>query len=186
MNEISLKMGILGVIYNRHTSGYQVSKVFDKLKGIVYSGTQGQIYNYIKDMGKSGLIEEIVDQANSGRSDKKVYAITKKGEIEFKEWLHAFPDTLYPEQKDEFLLRLLLGGRDITHSEMKTQLQRFIKERESDVQKQPYVKKYIEEYWGEEFSHNEKLFYSFIIKRNYLINELLIKWANECIEELNY
>src|SRR5262249_49592269 len=69
----------------------------------------GQIYTTLERLAREGLLEhEVVSQAE--RPDKKVYALTRAGRKELREWLAA-PSRVGLDLRNETFLKLMLARR---------------------------------------------------------------------------
>jgi DNA-binding PadR family transcriptional regulator len=69
----------------------------------------GQVYTTLERLAREGLLgHEVVSQAE--RPDKKVYALTRAGRKELKEWLGA-PSPLDLDLRNETFLKLMLARR---------------------------------------------------------------------------
>jgi PadR family transcriptional regulator, regulatory protein AphA len=94
---------VLGLLTKGDRSGYDLAKKAETSVGWVWSPARSQIYAVLPRLVKAGLAtSRKVPQ--SGRPDKQVYRITKKGRAAVREWLES------SEDRDEtFLLRVFFG-----------------------------------------------------------------------------
>jgi PadR family transcriptional regulator, regulatory protein AphA len=85
---MSLDHAILGFLQYKPLSGYDLKAEFDFSLQSSWPADQSQIYRTLARLAEKKLIEtEIVRQ--SGRPDRKVYHITKKGREELLNWLRV-------------------------------------------------------------------------------------------------
>lgn len=101
---MSLEYGILGFLWNKDLSGYELKKAFDISCTFIWSANQGQIYRTLENMLKKGLVD-ITETAPGLRHEKKTYCITKQGRAALKSWLEEETLTESPV-RNEALLKL--------------------------------------------------------------------------------
>lgn len=100
---------ILGLLMEKSRTGYEINEVFETIFRHFYKTSYGMIYPTLKRLTKAGLVEkEIVVQ--TGKPNKNVYHITKKGEAAFNDYLKT---DISPEKREsEFLVRMYFGGNE--------------------------------------------------------------------------
>jgi len=82
---MALEHAILVSLAERSASGYELARRFDASIGHFWSATHQQIYKVLGRMEDAGLVAvELIEQ--SGRPDKKLYAITEPGRTELRRW----------------------------------------------------------------------------------------------------
>lgn len=187
---MSLQFAILGILTYFPMDGYYLKKVFDKSINYIWTANLSQIYRELASLEKKGYVTSSI-KPQEDRPDKKVYSITEEGRKAFEEWLVDFPESLISPKRDEFMLRMLFGSK-IGKAEMKRQFERFIEQREKDKKTFEELKEYFEQmvrFKGvdektiKEMEKDEP-YWRFTTKRAQMTNELLIRWAKECIKEL--
>lgn len=100
---MSLRHGILGVISAAPMTGYDLVQYFDRSAAFFWPAKQPQIYPELRRMEKAGLLSARVTQGLRG--EKRLYAITAKGEQELRRWeTEAEP---YPPDKDVIRLKAM-------------------------------------------------------------------------------
>ena len=109
---MALEHAILVSLAERSASGYDLARRFDASIGHFWKASHQQIYKVLGRMESDKWVEaNLVEQ--TGRPDKKVYAITADGRAELNTWL-ATPTP--PEAlRSEFAVKLRamhLGDRD--------------------------------------------------------------------------
>jgi PadR family transcriptional regulator, regulatory protein AphA len=115
-----------------------------------------------------------------------VYSISDAGNDAFLAWLLEFPDPLTPPARDAFSLRIFFGAR-IGQAGLIRLLERFIVERKKRAEKMAEDKAKITELTkmvDKIASPEQEQCMRFISRRAQLTNETLIRWAEECIREL--
>jgi DNA-binding PadR family transcriptional regulator len=94
---------LLGLLTKGERSGYDLAKKAEQSVGYVWSPARSQIYAVLPRLVSTGLATSR-NVAQSGRPDKQVYRITKKGRLAVREWLESSED-----REDTFLLRVFFG-----------------------------------------------------------------------------
>jgi len=83
---MSLEYAILGFIYEKPRSGYDLKKAFDSSVAHFWPASQSQIYRTLDRLTESGLADvEVIPQ--DGKPNSKVYHITSSGVSALREWL---------------------------------------------------------------------------------------------------
>lgn len=83
---MSLEHGILGFLWDKELTGYEIKKVFDISCRFIWAADQGQIYRTLEAMRKKDWVT-ITETAPALRHEKKVYRITDGGKTVLKAWL---------------------------------------------------------------------------------------------------
>lgn len=83
---VSLEYGILGFLWDKALTGYELKKVFDISCAFIWAADQGQIYRTLGAMRKKNWVA-IAETAPALRHEKKVYRITDGGRAALKAWL---------------------------------------------------------------------------------------------------
>ncbi|MDP4092903.1 MAG: PadR family transcriptional regulator [Bacillota bacterium] len=185
---MSLKHGILGLLNYSPITGYNLKKLFDKSINNVWTASLSQIYRELGTLEKEGYVTSHIEEQED-RPDRKVYQISDEGKRVFMEWLTESPDTFVSPKRDEFMLRLFFAA-NLQKSEVKRYLEQFIDNREKTMKSfdedQKKMQKLVKAAFDNktELKEEDELYMRFIIKRAQMTNQLLIKWARECIEEL--
>jgi len=100
---MSLKHALLGLLSERESTGYDLTKMFELSMSHYWHAGHSQIYPLLDQMEKNGLIafEHVVQK---DKPNKKVYRITPRGRETLVSWLKV-PPTL-SRYKDESLLKV--------------------------------------------------------------------------------
>ncbi len=98
---------ILGFLYEKSLSGYDLKKVFDSTVWYFWPAQQSQIYRTLSRLTDRRYVSvEVVPQ--DGRPNRKVYNITESGCRELQGWLaEPHPDT---PNREPFLLQVFFSG----------------------------------------------------------------------------
>ncbi|MCC7557778.1 MAG: PadR family transcriptional regulator [Methanobacteriaceae archaeon] len=182
---MSLSYAMLGILTYSPMTGYNLKKVFDTSISQVWAASLSQIYRELSDLENKGYVSSNI-QKQEDRPDKRIYNITREGRDAFLEWLKDFPEKISSVKRDAFMLRIFFGS-NLEKKELLKQLQRFISQKNDHLNKLNEIEKNFS-ICSSEFSvespKKEELFWHFTIKRGKMTLKTLIKWAEECIKEL--
>lgn len=191
---MSLRHSILGLLQYAPLSGYAIKKTFDMSINHIWTAKLSQIYRELALLEKEGLVSPRT-MRQKRRPDKKVYSLTPTGERAFLEWLNAFPVAFGPPRRDEFLLRIFFAAR-MEGALLRKELESFILMIEKF---RPLISgDKISELAGmlaragAEAGHEpgssglerDARFWKFTVRRFELTAEATVKWARECLAEL--
>jgi DNA-binding PadR family transcriptional regulator len=186
---MSLQNALLGILTYSPMTGYNLGKIFSKSINYTWTASLSQIYRELDALEKKGHVSSNIKHQDD-RPDKRVYSITEDGTLAFNKWLTDFPETFSAPKRDDFALRIFFGSK-VGDKELIKQFKLFIEERESFKDMMTEGKEIISELsktltksaTGTSIRENE-LYWHFIAKRAIMSNQVLIQWAEECIEEL--
>ena len=176
---MSLKFGILGFLSKWEATGYDLKKEFDDFMSIFWHSHLSQIYPELGRLEREDYITSRM-QPQTGKPDKKIYAITEKGKQELISWLLSPPET--PKLKDSFLMQVFFMD-NIPAEEVIFQLKAYQKEREQRLAK---MKRILHERWEsirERNVMNSRILMSSSVIRRGLEQEIhYISWCKDTIE----
>ena len=89
-----LEHALLVALSEQPASGLELARRFEKSIGFFWHATHQQIYRVLARMDGNGWVE-VEEVAQSGRPDKKVYAVSSSGADALRDWLAA-PTPLEP------------------------------------------------------------------------------------------
>jgi DNA-binding PadR family transcriptional regulator len=101
------QFALLGLLSFGAMSGYDLKQLSGWSVGHFWREGYGQIYPALRKMAAKGLVSKETE-ANPGRPDRHVYALTAAGRKELIAWLGKSPAAEVP--RNEFLLKLFFGG----------------------------------------------------------------------------
>jgi DNA-binding PadR family transcriptional regulator len=180
---MSLQYAILGLLSYKSMTGYDLKKMFDESVNNFWAASLSQIYRELGVLESKNYLTSVI-QHQDDRPDKRVYSITETGRISFKNWITNFPEKLSKEKRDEFTLRIFFGS-NLSCEELIVQFQRFIDEKKRSMDEIAKINEIAKKYSVEmNLKSSEEIYWKFVLKRARLTLEALIKWANECIEDL--
>lgn len=96
----------LGILTMDDATGYEIKKKFEQELSHFYDASFGSIYPALTRMTEEGLVR-CTEQAQEGRPDKKVYAITSSGRMYFLDALSKAPRK--DRIRSEFLAMLMFS-----------------------------------------------------------------------------
>src|SRR5438270_2998291 len=97
---------LLGLLYERPGSGYDIKQVADHSTRHFWAISFGQIYPELKRLTEMGLVE--VEESPTGSRQRNVYRITDAGREALAFWV-ADPTRSPCEVRDEMLLKLFFS-----------------------------------------------------------------------------
>ena len=119
---MSLKYGLLGLLNYGEMTGYELDKAFKDSLEFFWRGQTSQIYRELTVMEKAGWLSSKIE-VQTGKPNRKIYAITKQGRVEFMKWLRPGTElsrkkTVEPDGsvlealhlRSSFLMKLFFSG----------------------------------------------------------------------------
>jgi PadR family transcriptional regulator, regulatory protein AphA len=176
---MSLSYVLLGLLDKGPLNGYAIKAIFDGSIAFVWQAELSQIYRELEALEKKGFLASSIEMQQD-RPNKRVYRITEPGRTRFREWLSEVPETFAMPKRDEFMLRLLFGstaGEEV----VKEEFRRFIAQSRATAAAIARASRGAE---GGATGASEGEYYRFLWKRAAMTSEMVIRWAEECLEEL--
>ena len=107
-----LRYVILALLDGNELHGYRLKTIFEERIGALWPLNFGQIYQTLKSLRRSGLIEGRFDRG-TGHVGRWMYTTTAKGRRALETWLNRSPRRPEPV-RDEMIIRLLaLDTKDV-------------------------------------------------------------------------
>lgn len=158
---------VLGLLTKGERSGYDLAKKAQGTVGWVWAPARSQIYAVLPRLVSAGLASSR-RVAQTGRPDKQVYRISKKGREAVREWLESSEDS-----EETFLLRVFFGelmSRDALVS---------LIERRRDLARERLAHfREIERTGPDPYPH-------LTLRWGFAHQRALIRWADEVLRELD-
>jgi PadR family transcriptional regulator, regulatory protein AphA len=173
---MSLSYVLLGLLEKGPLNGYAIKALFDGSIAFVWQAELSQIYRELEALEKKGFLSSSIEMQQD-RPNKRIYRITEPGRIRFREWLSEIPETFAMPKRDEFMLRLLFGstaGEEV----VKEEFRRFIAQSRATATAIAGASR------AAEGGASEGKYYRFLWKRAAMTSEMVLRWAEECLEEL--
>ena len=99
---MAVREGLLALLREGPTHGYQLKTAFEAATGGVWSLNVGQVYTTLDRLARDGFVD--IDETG----EQKVYSLTAAGREELGGWWQADPVDS-PPPRDELLLKVLLA-----------------------------------------------------------------------------
>lgn len=103
---MSLKHALLGILSLEPMTGYEVKQFFDSSVQHFWNAELSQIYPTLKSLEESGFVDMRVE-VQQNRPNRKIYAITDEGRLEFERWIRAPQPPA--DLRDPFLIKVFFG-----------------------------------------------------------------------------
>lgn len=88
MSAMALEHALLVALREQPASGLELARRFGRSIGFFWHATHQQIYKVLARMDADGWVE-VTEVAQTGKPDKKVYAVSPAGERVLADWLAA-------------------------------------------------------------------------------------------------
>jgi DNA-binding PadR family transcriptional regulator len=185
---MSLSYALLGLLSGSPMNGYAIKALFDEAISHVWQAELSQIYRELEALEKKGLLSSVIEEQRD-RPNKRLYQATDAGKQAFREWLQAAPTSFVTPKRDEFMLRLFFGsmaGREVMKAEFRSYLEQMRKLRDGT----DWHSHLAERFPGDPAMARadqvcrEDLYCGFILKRARMASETAVRWAEECLAEL--
>ncbi len=103
---MNVKTLCLGFLSTREATGYEIKKEFEEgLFSHFIEASYGSIYPALNQLAVEGLVT-VREEEQSGKPDKKIYAVTDTGNTTLAKWLSVAPAS--DKYKSEYLFVMLL------------------------------------------------------------------------------
>lgn len=106
---MALKQGLLGLLNYGEMTGYELAKAFNDSLSFFWQAQTSQIYRELNQLEAEGLLHSRIE-VQTGKPDKRVYAITAQGKAELDRWLASDLSTEMMPTRSEVLLRIFFSG----------------------------------------------------------------------------
>jgi PadR family transcriptional regulator, regulatory protein AphA len=173
---MSLSYALLGLLEKAPLNGYAIKAIFVESIAFVWQAELSQIYRELEALEKKGFLSSSMEMQQD-RPNKRIYRITEPGRVRFHEWLSEIPDTFAMPKRDEFMLRLFFGS-STEEGIVREEFRRFIAQSRATAAAMGRASR------GIGGSDSDGKYYRFLRKRAAMTSEAIIRWAEECLEEL--
>ena len=103
----TLGYALLGLLAREPLSGYDLATIMKERIRHFWSAQHSQIYPELAKLEEAGFVTHDVERGQTGRPDKKVFAITKEGRTTLARWVEE-PFARGPT-RDETVLKVYCG-----------------------------------------------------------------------------
>lgn len=173
---MALEHAILVALAEKSASGYDLARRFDASIGHFWKASHQQIYKVLGRMESDKWVEaHLVEQ--SGRPDKKVYAITGEGRGELMRW-SSTPTPIEPT-RSEIAVKvrgLPFGDRDAVLSDIRTR-------REAHVAQLAYYEASAAKHYPDPSAVGEDELGAYLVLRaGFMQEQMGIAWCDEILQ----
>lgn len=173
---------ILGLLNYMPMTGYDLKKFFDDSIGFFWSAQMSQIYRELKALEKNDFVSSKEKVSTKG-PDKRIYSVTKKGIIHLKEWLADVPDKIDEDNRNAFLLRVMLLS-NLGAEELYFQIQNRLKKYKKDLKALNSVEEKLQHYLRLTGKEDTLPYWKITLNRGVHDVKSHINWAEESLHEL--
>ncbi len=170
---MALSQVILTLLSRQDASGYDITKEFSRMVGLVWTASHQQVYRELSRLADQGMVHsQLIPQ--EGKPDRKVYSITDSGRTCLQNWLSTPVDER--PLRDELLVRLLA----CSHYDIAPVRQALIQQtQQHNEQLRQYQKVSSERFTSpDQLSLEDKLTY-LTLRRGILQEQAWLIWAEE-------
>ena len=102
-------MGVLALLAEGPTHGYQLKAAFEDRTGSIWQVNVGQVYTTLDRLAAEGLVEpDLHEEAESSGRDRRRWRITRDGKDALEAWFDE-PSVEPVPAREDFLVKVLLG-----------------------------------------------------------------------------
>ncbi|MGN6694820.1 MAG: PadR family transcriptional regulator [Aquihabitans sp.] len=106
---MSVRMGLLALLAERPSHGYQLKAGFEERTGGVWSLNVGQVYTTLDRLKADGLVEPMeIEAADGDGRDRRPWRITREGKEALGTWFDEPAVEPVPARED-FLVKVLMA-----------------------------------------------------------------------------
>ena len=105
---MSVRMGLLALLAERPSHGYQLKAGFEERTGGVWSLNVGQVYTTLERLRADGLVEPMEVEAEADGRDRRPWRITRDGKEALDDWF-AEPSVEPAPAREDFLVKVLMA-----------------------------------------------------------------------------
>jgi len=179
---MSLPHAVLGMLNLMPMTGYDLKKFFNDSINFFWSAQMSQIYRELKSLEKKGYVVSTEEHGTKG-PDKKIYSVTEQGINHLKEWLADAPEKIDEDNRNAFLLRVMLLS-NLGEEELYFQIQKRMKKYKKDLAALQIVEGKLEHYLQLSGQEKDLIFWKITLRRGYSDLTAHIAWAEESLAEL--
>ena len=171
---MALREVILTVLSRGQMTGYEITKDFEVVYVHFWRASHQQVYRELARLHKDGRVTSKVI-AQDGRPDKKVYAITKRGLEELRQWILAPTET--PRSEYDLLVKLL-GSHVVDRRAFQQELERVRAQAREWVNGLRVMRRECIRSRSEGWSEHDQILY-LTLRRGLLLGQAQSRWLEE-------
>jgi PadR family transcriptional regulator, regulatory protein AphA len=176
---MALREVILTVLSRGEMTGYEITKDFEAVYVYFWRASHQQVYRELARLHKDGRVTSKVI-AQSGRPDKKVYAITKRGLEELRRWILAPSEAPRPQYD---LLVKLLGSHVVDRRAFQQELERIRARAREWLDELRAMRRECIRSRQKGWSEHEQILY-LTLRRGLLLGQAQLRWLREVAQFL--
>ncbi len=173
----STRFALLGLLTLKPMTGYEMRKFIDSSISFFWRESYGNIYPILKQLSRDGMVE-VREKRQSGRPDRKIYRLTRRGRDEFRNWQRQ--STEEEHFKSELLLKLFFGCQ-LSPQERQVMLGNFAEQQSRLLDTYDRTRREIKADAGDDPSH---VFWLMTLRRGEMVARARLAWAKECLKKL--
>ena len=174
MKKSKTRFAVLGILSYGPMSGYDIKKFYEQNVAGFWRESYGQIYPILKRLAQEELTTRSI-QKQEGKPDRHIYAITRKGRDELRQWL--LEPTGRHIGRHETLLKLMFG-QQISIQDNILQIKRF---RDRQLNELKEIEALKEKFDNAEVDDPNMPFWRLAFGYGEHVNRAYVKWAEEAI-----
>ncbi len=171
---MALREVILTVLSRGEMTGYEITKDFEAVYVHFWRASHQQVYRELARLHKDGRVTSKV-VAQEGKPDKKVYAITKRGLEELRQWILAPTEAPRPQYD---LLVKLLGSHVVDRRAFHRELERVRAQAQEWVASLQAMRRECIRSRSKGWSEHEQILY-LTLRRGLLLGQAQLRWLGE-------
>ena len=171
---MALREVILTVLARGEMTGYEITKDFEAVYVHFWRASHQQVYRELARLHKDGRVTSKV-VAQDGRPDKKIYAITKRGLDELRQWILAPTEAPRPQYD---LLVKLLGSHVVDRPAFQQELERVRTLAEEWLSSLRAMRRECIRSRSQGWSEHEQILY-LTLRRGLLLGQAQLRWLGE-------
>lgn len=177
-----LKHAILGLVNYKSMTGYDIDRYMNTSVAFFWHAQTSQIYKELNSLLKNGWVkQDIVYQQD--KPNKKVFTITREGEVELKRWLGDSNLEEIMKYKNPLLIKVFFSS-NIGADQLMRLLEKYIVSCEEVINHMQADLKDIPEYEAKVNRGEESFYWGMTMTYGFMYYQNEIKWANWCIDKL--
>jgi len=179
---MSLPHAILGLLNYMPMTGYDLKKFFDDSIGFFWSAQMSQIYRELKNLEEKEYVSSEEEISTKG-PNKRIYSVTNQGVSHLKELLTDVPENIDEDNRNAFLLRVMLLS-NLGIEELYFQIQKRLKKYRKDLKALQSVEEKLQHYLQLTGKTETLIYWKITLNRGLHDVKSHIKWAEESLSEL--
>jgi PadR family transcriptional regulator AphA len=171
---MALRHVILTVLAREDMTGYEITKAFETVYSHFWRASHQQVYQELARLHAEARVTAKA-VAQEGKPDKKVYAITKRGLEELRQWLIG--PTEIPRPQNDMLVKLL-GCESVGREALRPEFDRIRGLGEEWLRNLRKMQRECRRRGENDSSEHQQVLY-LALRRGILLGEAQMRWLDE-------